>query len=260
MTGSQTHNVGSEDERLLLHAYLDGELDAATALAFECRIAADPKMQDELSRLQALRAALSSHVAKDVASEALQARIARIARPAHSTDRRFDWRALAASAVIAACLASGGTYLALNRQQSASAVADVVASHQRYLLSGQTVDVASSDRHTVKPWFNSKLAISPVVIDLAGDGFPLVGGRVDVVSGQSVPVLVYKRREHAISVVAVPMAGMRDDEASPALETKDGYKVLTWRGADFTYSAVSDVALEDLRDFIDRWRAAAKGM
>ena len=260
MTDTRTTQAGTEDERLLLHAYADGELDASAAIAFERRIAASPQIQDELRRLQALHTALSERVAKDVASVALRKRIAQIARPTNPATRSFDWRVLAASVVIASCLASGTTYVALTRNPSSNAIASIVAGHQRALLASQSVDVASSDRHTVKPWFNSKLAISPVVVDLAADGFPLIGGRVDVIGGQPVPALVYRRREHLISVVSVPKGGARDDGAKPRLDSKDGYKVLTWQGTDFTYSAVSDVALDDLEDFAGRWRAAAKGM
>ena len=248
------------DERLMLHAYVDGELDASTALDFERRIATNPQLKDELRRLQRLHTALSEHVTKDVASEALHQRIAGIAHPSKPVVRNFDWRALAASIVIASCLASGATYLAMMPGRSPNDVASIVAGHQRSLLASQSVDVASSDRHTVKPWFNSKLAISPVVVDLAADGFPLLGGRVDVIGGQAVPALVYRRREHLISVVAVPRVGAHEDGTGPHLETKDGYKVLTWQGTDFTYSAVSDIALDELQSFIERWRAAAKGV
>ena len=258
MTDSLTTQAGTEDERLMLHAYLDGELDAAAGLAFERRIAADPLLQDEMRRLQALRTALSERVTKTIASDALRARVAGIVRAVGPEIRRYDWRAMAASVVIASCLASGATYVVLTGRQSSNAVASVVAGHQRFLLSGQFVDVASSDRHTVKPWFSNKLAISPIVVDLTADGFPLIGGRVEVVGGQAVPGLVYKRREHIISVVTMPNTGAQDDGANPQLATKDGYKVLTWKGADFTYSAVSDVALEDLENFVERWRTAAK--
>ena len=96
------------------------------------------------------------------------------------------------------------------------------------------------------------------MIDLAADGFPLVGGRADIVGGKPVPTLVYRRREHLVSVVAVPKAGGRDDGAAPARETTDGYTVLTWRGADFVYSAVSDVAADELEGFVSRFREASK--
>ena len=99
---------------------------------------------------------------------------------------------------------------------AANEIAAIVADHQRALLAAPPFDIASSDRHTVKPWFDSKLALSPQVVDLAGAGFPLAGGRVEIVDGKPVPVLVYQRRAHIISVVAIPRAGQIKTTSPPA--------------------------------------------
>jgi anti-sigma factor RsiW len=259
---TDVHNTpnGPDDEMLMLHAYVDGELDTPAALALERRIAADPQLAAELLRLQALRSALGQHVSKDIASDELRARIARIGQPARPAARSFDWRAMAASVLVASFLASSGTFYAQKWTAANDDVAVAVAGHRRALLAAQYVDVVSSDRHTVKPWFNSKLAISPAVVDLAMDGFPLLGGRVDLVHGQPVPVLVYRKREHFISVFTVPDSTRQSDEAAPHLDIKDGYNVLEWQGAGFSYLAVSDMELQELQGFVGLWRKALKTM
>jgi anti-sigma factor RsiW len=269
-----------EESLLLLNAYLDDELDAASVLDVERRVESDAALKTELARLKELRDAFSAHVSKDRASDAFRARIAAIADPAVKARpasvaimrsklparlqappgaRRTDWRQMAAAAAIAAILASLGTYAGLQQSTSGGQIAEIVAGHQRALLATAPFDVASSDRHTVKPWFDSKLAVSPLVMDLTEAGFPLVGGRVDVVDGHPVPTSVYQRRALVISLTAVPKAGSKDDGLPAKRTTRDGYTLLSWPGRDFTYSAVSDVAPNELEEFATRWRAAAAG-
>lgn len=254
-----------EESLLLLNAYLDNELDAASVLDVERRIGADATLKAELARLVELRNALSSHVGKERASDALRRRVAAIAEApgisatpgASVRTRSFDWRQLAAAAALAAVLASAGTYVGLQQTASTSEIAEIVAGHQRALLATAPFDVASSDRHTVKPWFDGKLAVSPQVLDLNDAGFPLVGGRVDVVDGKPVPAIVYKRRQHVISLIAIPQAGSRDGGEPLAHATRDGYSVLSWPGRDFAYAAVSDLAEPELAEFAARWRSDA---
>src|SRR5262249_18327727 len=119
------------------------------------------------------------------------------------------WRALAASVLLALFIGSSSTWLASNwlvpRPAATETTADLVlASHLRALMAPQPIDVASSDRHTVKPWFNGRLPGGPGVVDLSNDGFPLVGGRIDVIGRVPVPTLVYRVRQHLISLTAVP--------------------------------------------------------
>jgi anti-sigma factor RsiW len=128
----------------------------------------------------------------------------------------------------------------------------VVASHVRALMAAQPVDVVSSDRHTVKPWFNGRIPESPRVVDLANEGFPLVGGRIDVIGRTPVPTLVYRRRQHLISLSEVP--------AGRTLATSQGqiagYNVVSWSDNGIAYWAVSDVAAADLDAFAKAFRAA----
>jgi anti-sigma factor RsiW len=258
----------SREESLpLLNAYLDNELDAASVLDVERRVGSDATLKAELARLGELRNALSTHVSKERSSDALRRRVAAIAdtpkvgaAPSlRAPPRSFDWRQMAAAAALAACFASAGTYLAIRQSAPGSEIAEIVAGHQRALLATAPFDVASSDRHTVKPWFDGKLAVSPQIVDLTEAGFPLVGGRVDVVDGRPVPTIVYRRREHVISLTAIPQPGSKDDGGPTAHATRDGYSLLVWPGRDFKYSAISDLAGSELDEFAARWRSGASG-
>ena len=253
-----------EESLLLLNAYLDHELDAAAVLDVERRINADATLKAEYGRLLELRSVLAFHLTKDRASDALRQSVAAIAAPPRPvtarrprSPRSYDWRQMAAAAVIAAVLASGGTYLSLRQAAPTNEIAAIVAGHQRALLATAPFDVASSDRHTVKPWFDSKVALSPQVLDLSDAGFPLAGGRVDVVDGKAAPAIVYRRRAHVISVIAVAQPGGKDTGAPPTRTSRDGYSVLHWQGHDFRYWAVSDVAENELDEFVARWRSEA---
>ena len=254
-----------EESLLLLNAYLDNELDAASVLDVERRIASDATLKAELARLVELRNTFSSHVSKERASDALRRRVAAIADAPQisaapsprARPRSFEWRQIAAAAALAAFLASTGTYVGLQQSASTSEIAQIVAGHQRALLATAPFDVASSDRHTVKPWFDGKLAVSPQIVDLTDAGFPLVGGRVDVVDGRPVPTVVYRRRQHLISLTAIPHPGSNDNGEPIAHAALDGNSLLRWPGHDFKYAAVSDLAENELEEFAARWRSGA---
>jgi anti-sigma factor RsiW len=250
MTASTT------DPRLLVHAYVDGELDPANALELERQLANDPALAAERERIEALRRTIAERLPREAAPVGLARRIeaavgARPA-PARIASQRIashpSWRALAAS--VAAFLGSGATWLALS---PAPADADmVVANHVRALMAPHPVDVDSSDRHTVKPWFSGRIPEAPRVVDLSNDGFALVGGRIDVIGRTPVPTLVYRVRQHLISVSALP-AGRA--AAMPA-EQIAGYDVVSWTDDGVTYWAVSNVAAADLNAFVKAFRAA----
>ena len=248
--------VSPTDPRLLVHAYVDGELDPAHMLEMERQFASDPALAAERDRIEALRRAIRGQLPLEAAPADLARRIETslgLRRDEVRISSHPSWRALAASVVLAMFLASGATWFAL-RPQPADATADmIVASHVRALMAPQPFDVASSDRHTVKPWFNGRIADAPRVVDLADQGFPLVGGRVDVIGRVPVATLVYRLRQHLISLTAVP--GGKAIAASP----KDiaGYNLLSWSEDGTAYSAVSDLAATDLETFAKAFRAAS---
>ena len=123
-------------------------------------------------------------------------------------------------------------------------------------MAPQPTDVVSSDRHTVKPWFNGRIPEAPRVVDLATEGFPLVGGRIDVIGRVPVPTLVYRHRQHLISLSAVP-AGRNAGVAPRAIA---GYNILTWTENGITYWAVSDLAASDLDKFAKAFREAERSV
>jgi len=239
----------SDDPILLVHAYCDGELDPANALALERRMAADPRLAAERDRVLALKQAMA-RLKPTTAPPALRARIERsvgMRRPAV----RPTWTALAASVALAVVVSAGGTWSVIAPRPAALAADEVLGSHIRSLMATQPYDVASSDRHTVKPWFNGRITQSPRVVDLANDGFPLIGGRIDVIAKTPVPSLVYRYQKHLISVTQTQGAG-----APPPERTVDGYHVIGWTDGGVSYWAVSDVGEGELRKFVELFRAA----
>ncbi|MER9129715.1 anti-sigma factor [Mesorhizobium sp. M0768] len=277
------HNDGLPDDpagvELMIHALVDGELDAAAALAVERRIAADPALAAEHARIVALQSAVG-RLALPQVSDALNARIAAIgatgeaqARPAPTrppqtvpthmrpTQTRpgrfgaFDWRAMAASILVTAVLASGATQWVMLSRAPDSFAAAVASGHRRSLLAASPVDVVSSDRHTVKPWLDGRVGLSPPAPDLASDGFALLGGRVEVIADQPVPALVYRHREHLITLVAAPEE--TGSTAGPVDLSAGGFSLVHWSDSAFSYWAISDVERPELDDFVNRFRAAA---
>jgi anti-sigma factor RsiW len=238
------------DNSLLVHGYLDGELDPAHALELEHAIAADPALATERDRTQALGDLIRNRLASERAPAGLRSRIEsavglRRERP------RPSWSMLAAASVLVAVMASGTTWLTLREPQT-DAAEMVVADHLRALMAPQPTDVSSSDRHTVKPWFNGRVPQAPRVVDLTREGYPLIGGRIDVIGRVPVPTLVYRHRQHLISLTAVPATGVK----SPARRTIAGFNALEWSDNAVRYWAVSDLGASDLDSFAKAFRAA----
>jgi anti-sigma factor RsiW len=254
---SNANSALSNDPALLVHAYLDNELDPTNALAVARQIEADPALAAEAVRTQALRGALRERLPLEAPPPQLRAQIdAAIGRSRSGRDfgRHPTWRALAASVVFAAALASGSTWLAVRPMSDKGVPAGVVDSHIRALMAPQSTDVASSERHTVKPWFNGRIPVSPRVVDLAPEGFPLIGGRVDVVGTTPTPTLVYGRRKHVISLLAVPEQGASD--GPQVARSINGYNVVGWHQNQIAYWAVSDLNAAELQTFAQKFRAA----
>jgi anti-sigma factor RsiW len=240
----------NSDNSLLVHGYLDGELDPAHALELERAIAVDPALAAERDSTQALSDLIRNRLASEGAPAALRSRIEstiglRRERP------RPTWGMLAAASVLVAVMASSTTWLTMRPQQTETAEM-VVADHLRALMAPQPTDVSSTDRHTVKPWFNGRVPQAPKVVDLTREGFPLIGGRVDVIGRVPVPTLVYRHRQHLISLTAVPATSV----SAPARQTIAGFNVLEWSDGGVRYWAVSDLGASDLDSFAKAFRAA----
>jgi anti-sigma factor RsiW len=259
------------DERLLrLNAALDGELDAMGSLEFERELSADPALAAEYRRLRALRDAVRRHAPRESAPQALADRVTALAPPALPPQaaaaaatvvpfRRpawFDRRALATAASFAVLGFAVGAGLTSLRTPSGSGDISqrLVSDFARGQIVGQPFDVASSDRHTVKPWLAAHATVSAEIADLGQAGFTLEGGRIAVVDRVPAPTLVYRKREHLIAVTELP-AAMPGGRGGVKIETIDGFHVARWSNANLSYVAVSDIDEKDLAAFAEAFRA-----
>jgi anti-sigma factor RsiW len=245
--------MSRESQHLLLHAYLDGELDSASAIAIRGEIEANPKLAAELSGAGALQRALRARFPREPLSPAVSRRID--AALGQSRRRRApSWNALAASVLIAASLSTSLTWLAARGPAQQHLRGEIIDSHMRALIATKPTEVTTSERHVIKPWFNGRLPQAPRVIDLAAQGFPLTGARIDVIDGTPVPTLVYARRLHVISLVALPGA---KGFAPTSARADNGYSVASWIDGEVSYVATSDLNAEELDTFARLFRAAS---
>jgi anti-sigma factor RsiW len=257
--------TGERDNNLLLHAALDGELDMAAMLDFERRLGEEPALAAEYQRLMALRQAIGK-LPKTQVSDDFRARMAAIATevkkvPDVSPVNAWigDWRPMALAACLALMLGSGFTFLTLPAR-GPDVMQDLVAGHVRGMISGQPADVVTSDRHTIKPWFATRVVQAPQVVDLSAAGFTLDGGRIDVIGGKPAATLVFHHLKHIISVTELPGVQAQFG-AAESHRSVIGYSVLTWTMGDTpenktTYVAISDIAPGELNALAAAFRQA----
>ena len=239
--------------------YLDGELDLVRTIEMEAHLKTCPACAQELENLKALRAALQRNSLAYAAPAALRERIQsslRASSRAEVRESRIKWPSLnmwqlaGAFALLALISISGWQLTARLRTPSGDQqiAAEVFASHVRSLEGNHLMDVISTDQHTVKPWFDGKLDFSPPVEDLASDGYPLVGGRLDYLENREVAALIYQRRKHLINVFVWP--NPTGSSSTQAIESRQGYNIMRWASGGFQFWAVSDVNAQDLADFV----------
>jgi anti-sigma factor (TIGR02949 family) len=248
--------VSCDRTQTQLHAYFDGELDALTSAAFETHLESCSECRSALASEEALRASIAKANLYENAPVSLHRAIAAnlpavpgapapaVVQPAPS---RWRWLALAASLLLVATLGWQLFQHFAGPPRNSSVVAAAFDAHLRSLQAGHLADVQSTDQHTVKPWFDGKLDFAPPVRDFANDGFPLLGGRLDVLDGKTVAALVYGRRKHIINVFVSPA-----DASARATRSGEsqGYNWLAWRNGGFDFVAVSDVNSADLQQLI----------
>jgi anti-sigma factor RsiW len=239
--------------RMLLHPYFDGELDSEVATEVDGHVQGCGDCRTELSGLQALRTELHCSGLRRQAPDRLRQRLARLAesRPRRSFGRRLgrrEWLAYAASLLLTAGAgaAIGRGLLPAREAGPPDLLEDLLSSHLRALAAASPIDVASSDRHTVKPWFAGRVAETPPVVDLAADGFALLGGRVDYVGSRRVAALTYRRARHLIDVFILP-----DGDTSSGEASRRGYNLITRPVRGLRAWFVSDLNIDELKHFAD---------
>jgi anti-sigma factor RsiW len=254
-----------EDSRVYLPAYLDDELDVTESLRMQRHLVGCPVCREAQKEYLALRDALHS---ADLFSEPsgefekrIEAAVRRAARDEVRASRSFSpgalwpgswwtgtFRWVPAAAAVLVMTTIGVLFVLHNVRASHEKLiaSAVLTGHIRSLQADHLVDVPSSDRHTVKPWFQGKLDFSPPVPDLSDRGWILIGGRLDYVDGKPVAALVYQRRKHNINVFLWPNHSAADEAFRQ--EDAQGYQILHWNGADMTYWLVSDLNYEELHE------------
>ncbi len=243
-----------EDTRIYLAAYLDNELDVAGCIDVQRHLvdcqACNRVREQEISLRMALRNADMYASPSPEFAARLQAMV-RGAAKQEARSERIWWSAslrwAAAALVVAIVLGALLVANSLRGSRQKLIAADVFASHMRSLEASHLVDVPSSDRHTVKPWFQGKLDFSPPVPDLSRLGWPLMGGRLDYIDNRTVAALVYQSGKHNINVFVWPNRGRTGDTIEQ--ENAQGYEILHWSGADMTYWVISDLNRAELLDF-----------
>jgi anti-sigma factor RsiW len=243
----------------VLHGYVDGELDAARAADFERHLISCAHCTAALEAQETLRSSLQQAALYERAPARLRQKMEEQYRaPAQSVPTAFpsrprtsNWQrlALAAALLLVAALSWRLIPGLEGKRGEAELASAIVDAHLRSLQPGHLIDVISTDQHTVKPWFDGKVDFAPPVRDLASDGFPLQGGRLDVVKGRQVAVLVYGRRKHVINVFVWPMTG---PDTKPRQGSQLGYNYVDERKNGMELFAVSDVNLADLEELESR--------
>jgi anti-sigma factor RsiW len=259
--------MNCSEAEVLIHALVDGELDAGHVRDVEAHLATCQACTAKLAAVRTMRQAMAAAELKESAPAHLRARIeaALPALPAPAPaaaagfgpwrlNRRFFVGGFALGTALSGAVAATLVLGVLRDDQEQRIANEVVSAHLRSLQPGHLTDVETSDQHTVKPWFNGKLDVAPPVIDLTAQGFTLIGGRLDDINGATVAAIVYRRRNHVINLfVAESLGAKRRDSAA---ETRHGFNVRHWTEGGLDFWAVSDINAAELDEFCQKLRPA----
>ena len=252
-----------DELEVLLHALIDGELDAGHAHDVEMHVAGCSACAAQLASYRAMHGVMGGGALKETAPAHLRSRIeALVAAPAprvvsmrgfFKPTRRSFFGGFALGSALSAAVAASLVLTVIRRDEQA--VADeVVSAHIRSLQPGHLMDVATSDQHTVKPWFNGRVDVAPPVIDLTAESFTLLGGRLDYIDGEPVAAIVYQRRKHMINLFVAQHLGVR--HARTVAESIQGYNVRHWSQDGLDFWVVSDLAGDELDEFVQKIASA----
>jgi anti-sigma factor RsiW len=249
--------MNCEEALVLVHALADGELDAGNAREVEAHVARCTRCAAGLVSTQEMKRTLQAHDLRFMAPASLRSRIEKvvpISRPA--TDRRTILKGFALGSVMSAIAASGIGFVLVREATETRVIGEALSAHLRSLQGDHLTDVLSSNQHTVKPWFNGRLDLAPPVVDLTGEGFTLIGGRLDYIDAKPVAALVYRRRKHIINLFVGE--GLGYASVLPTWQVVQGYNVLRWSDGGLVLLAVSDLNQEELQEFSHKFIATTK--
>jgi anti-sigma factor RsiW len=247
--------VNCQETQNLIHGYVDGELDLVRSLEMERHIEGCNLCSQAYHTQQDLKGALQASPLRYTAPQNFRRRIRSSLREAGEpapARRAFNWltawKSAAAVAALAVVAVTSWSLGHISRAPSGDELVaqEVIDSHLRSLMANHLEDVPSTDQHTVKPWFNGKLDFSPPAQDLAKEGFPLVGGRLDYLENRPVAALVYQRRKHFINLFIWPLT----HDSGQGAVVRQGYNVLHWTQSGMAFWAASDLNSSELQGFM----------
>ena len=231
-----------------LDAYLDGELDTGAMQKLDGHLRECSACTAESLRRRQWKRTIHTAGQRYVADSSLRKRVQKSISPRRVSSTWWRWPAFGALAAVLLVAAGFWTVQhktrVVRQNQIVSELADL---HVSTLASPTPVDVVSSDRHTVKPWFAGRIDYAPPVHDLTQEGFPLVGGRLDVIDGRKVAVLVYRHNQHRIALTLWPSSSPGNSAAT--VRQRDGFALAEWRHDGFDMHAVADLAPADMKAF-----------
>jgi anti-sigma factor RsiW len=234
------------DQAQRIEAYLDGELNAADALAVEQHLQSCTHCATLLAQLERLRGDIRERATYHRAGAPLRTKILRDLDKVSPRGNVIPWMRTvwtgAAGGAMATALAASLAFFFLLPAASDPLITDITNAHLRSIASEHLIDVVSTDRHTVKPWLAAHADLSPPVADFSKQGFKLVGGRVDFLEGVRAAVTVYRHGAHIVNVFAWTGYG----EDLPEFATRNGYHIVFWRSGNLVFCAISDTAVDDI--------------
>jgi len=249
-----------DESKVLLHALIDGELDAGHARDVEAHMASCAGCGEKFAAFRTMHDVMSAAPLKETAPAHLRNRIeALMVIPASRVvsirqfmqpTRRSFFGGFAMGSVLSGAVAASLALTVFRKDQEQTIAEEVVSAHIRSLQAGHLMDVETSDRHTVKPWFNGRVDVAPPVIDLTAESFTLLGGRLDYVDGEPVAAIVYQRRKHVINLFVAQHLGPKHPR--PNAKSIQGYNCRHWTENGLDLWAVSDIVGDELDEFVQK--------
>jgi anti-sigma factor RsiW len=245
-----------DEAEILLHALMDGELDAGHAREVEDHLAGCARCAAQLAAYREMSKSVARAGLSYTAPPALRRRIEATLPDVRAPNRRAILRGFAMGSAMSAIAATGLVAIVWRSDDEARIKSEIVSAHLRSLQAGHLTDVVSTDQHTVKPWFSGKLDVAPPVVDLTAQGFTLIGGRLDYVDAHAIGAIVYRRRLHVINLFVAQTASTGHRPART--ESFQGFNIRSWSEGGLHYWAVSDLAADELAEFGEKFGSAMR--